>query len=346
MLEQLTTSVVLLDEHCSVIEMNTAAEQLFQIGRGQVNGLSLQRFFQHPDEYFGLIKRCQHRAETFAEELYLNRVSPQGGNVLVDCRVSTPDVQPGGKLLLELTDVTSRRRINRDQNLKTQHDIGRQITRQLAHEIKNPLGGLRGAAQLLQRRLETEESKAYTDVIIREADRLAALVDSLLGPGGRSQKTAVNIHDVLEHVRQLVSIDVGESITWHRDYDPSLPVLQLDRDQMIQAILNLVRNAVAAATSDKPVGNVVLKTRALTNDNIGGQPHRLLASIEISDDGPGVDPAIRQSIFYPLVTGKADGTGIGLTLSQELINRHDGLIEFTSEPGATVFQVRLPVDHV
>lgn len=289
------------------------------------------------------LERCQQTRRAFALELALRPRSSAGDPVIVDCRVS-PFAEDDG-VLVELADVTSRVRIHRDAALKLQHDAGRMIVRQLAHEIKNPLGGLRGAAQLLQRRLETDDLTNYTDVIIGEADRLAALVDSLLGPGGVSNKTAVNIHDVLEHVRQLVAADVGAAIDWHRDYDPSLPPLQLDRDQMIQAVLNLVRNASAAAQSIDDQGRIELRTRALTNDTIGGEKHRVIASIEIIDNGPGIDAELRDSIFYPFVTGRPDGTGIGLSLSQELINRHAGLIEFDSRPGRTVFQIRLPVPH-
>ena len=212
----------------------------------------------------------------------------------------------------------------------------------VAHEIKNPLGGLRGAAQLLGRHLDDPELTGYTAVIINEVDRLAALVDSLLGPGGSINKSDVNLHDVLEHVIRLVDADRVVNVRWQRDYDPSLPTLMLDRDQMIQAVLNIVRNAIAA--SDGADVELSLRTRALTNDTIGAVPHRVIASIEIADNGPGIDPEIRDSIFYPLVTGRPDGTGLGLPLSQELIQRHGGLIEFTSEPGHTVFQIRLPME--
>ena len=226
--------------------------------------------------------------------------------------------------------------------LIAQHFTGRKIIRQLAHEIKNPLGGLRGAAQLLERRLASPELKEYTGVIIREADRLAGLVDSLLGPGGRLTKAEVNIHEILEHVAQLVLAESG-GITLQRDYDPGLPTLMLDRDQMIQAVLNLARNAVAATGGN---GTVRLGTRALTNFTIGETRHRVVAEIEVEDDGPGVPDELRDSVFYPLVTGRPGGTGLGLPLAQELANRHGGLIEFTSRPGRTVFHLRLPLNGI
>lgn len=315
---------------------------MLQISRDHLNNKPLARCFQDPDELYQLFDRCVESGETYAQEFELTLRNGNGRTIVVDCRVSILDDESVA-LLVEMIDVTSRRRLSRDRNLKSQQDVGRKITRQLAHEIKNPLGGLRGAAQLLRRRLDAPDLQVYTDVIIKEADRLASLVDTLLGPGGASRKAPVNIHDVLEHVRHLVSADLGDRLVWHRDYDPSLPMLQLDRDQVIQAILNIVNNAAAASLSVNERGRIALTTRVLTNDTIGGQPYRLLAYISIEDDGPGIDAEIRDSVFYPLVTGKPDGSGIGLSLSQELINRHDGLIEFTSEPGSTVFQIRLPV---
>ncbi|HKK22445.1 MAG TPA: nitrogen regulation protein NR(II), partial [Pseudohaliea sp.] len=214
------------------------------------------------------------------------------------------------------------------------------IIRQLAHEIKNPLGGLRGAAQLLERQLASPELKEYTGVIIREADRLAGLVDSLLGPGGRVSRRETNIHEVLEHVAQLVTAESEGRLNLERDYDPGLPAMMLDRDLMVQAVLNLVRNAVAATG---PEGTVTLRTRAVTNFTIGDVRHRVIASIDIEDDGPGIPEDLKDSVFYPLVTSRPEGTGLGLPLAQELVNRHGGLIEFASRPGATVFHIRLPL---
>lgn len=214
------------------------------------------------------------------------------------------------------------------------------MIRQLAHEIKNPLGGLRGAAQLLERQLTTDELKEYTEVIISEADRLAGLVDTLLGPGGPPDKRSQNIHEVLEYVVRLLQPELGENIRVHRDYDPGLPRLDLDRDQMVQAFLNLIRNAATALAGQ---GLITLRSRAVLNFTIGDVRHPVVASIEIQDDGPGIAAELQDSIFYPLVTSRADGTGLGLPAAQELISRHGGLIEFDSRPGKTVFQVLVPL---
>jgi two-component system nitrogen regulation sensor histidine kinase GlnL len=288
-----------------------------------------------------VLERALEGGQTYAREITLVRRSGEEEARITDCRV-TPQFAMGAEttLIVEFSDVTRRYRITRENALLAQHFTGRKIIRQLAHEIKNPLGGLRGAAQLLERQLASPELREYTSVIIREADRLAGLVDSLLGPGGRVDRRATNIHEVLEHVAQLVTAESGGSITVRRDYDPGLPSLMLDRDLMVQAVLNLVRNAVAAMGEE---GTVTLRTRAVTNFTIGDTRHRVIASIDIEDDGPGIPADLQDSVFYPLVTSRPEGTGLGLPLAQELVNRHGGLIEFTSRPGFTVFQIRLPL---
>lgn len=252
----------------------------------------------------------------------------------------TREDKPDG-VLVEMTDVTRRSRISRENALLIQHGAGRQMIRQLAHEIKNPLGGLRGAAQLLERQLDSDELKEYTGVIISEADRLAALVNTLLGPTGPLNKLPQNVHELLEYVIRLIEPEMGPHIVLARDYDPGLPDIALDRDQMVQAILNLTRNALIALDGQ---GKLTLRTRAVMNYTIGNLRHPVVASIEIEDDGPGIAPELQDSIFYPLVTSRADGTGLGLPAAQELISRHGGLIEFESRPGKTVFQVRIPLD--
>ncbi len=259
---------------------------------------------------------------------------------LVDCRVSA--IEKTGGLLIEMSDVTRRSRISRENALLIQHGAGRQMIRQLAHEIKNPLGGLRGAAQLLERQLDSDDLKEYTTVIISEADRLAGLVDTLLGPGGPPNKQLVNVHELIEYVVRLVTPAESSRVRIVRDYDAGLPDIELDRDQMVQALLNLVQNAMTALDGQ---GRVLLRTRAVMNFTIGDVRHPVVASIEIEDDGPGIPPDLQDSVFYPLVTSRSDGTGLGLPAAQELISRHGGLIEFESRPGRTVFQVLIPLDR-
>jgi two-component system nitrogen regulation sensor histidine kinase GlnL len=288
-----------------------------------------------------VLSRVVSTGLAFASELKFGPEEAHGADRIVDCRVSA--MQQGGKdgfLLVEMTDVTRRSRISRENALIMQHGAGRQMVRQLAHEIKNPLGGLRGAAQLLAKQLPDDELREYTSVIISEADRLAALVDTLLGPGGPPDKRPVNVHELLEYVLKLIEPAEGRGLNIRRDYDAGLPLIDLDRDQMVQAFLNLVRNAAAALGGQ---GEIVVRSRATTNFTIGDVRHSAIASIEIEDDGPGVPPELQDTVFYPLVTGRPDGTGLGLPVAQDLVSRHGGLIEFESRPGKTVFFVRIPL---
>jgi two-component system nitrogen regulation sensor histidine kinase GlnL len=288
-----------------------------------------------------VLARVIATGDHYANELSLAPSEVCAEERIVDCRVSPAELGDAA-LLVELTDVTRRSRISRENALLIQHGAGRQMIRQLAHEIKNPLGGIRGAAQLLERQLDNDELREYTDVVISETDRLAGLVDTLLGPGGPPNKSPVNVHELLEYVIRIIEAEDQRQLTIRRDYDPGLPEIELDRDQMVQAFLNLVRNAAAALDGH---GSITLRSRADMNFTIGDTRHRVIASIEIEDDGPGIPFEMQDWIFYPLVTGRPDGTGLGLPAAQELISRHGGLIEFDSRPGRTVFAVRIPLEQ-
>ena len=288
-----------------------------------------------------ILSRVSVTGDHYANEMNLAPTEVHSTERVVDCRVS-PCAIDDATLLVEITDVTRRNQISRENALLIQHGAGRQMIRQLAHEIKNPLGGIRGAAQLLERQLDEAELREYTDVVISETDRLAGLVDTLLGPGGPPNKQPVNVHELLEYVVRIIEAEDQRQLSVHRDYDPGLPLIDLDRDQMVQAFLNLIGNAVAALDGH---GTLTLRSRAVTNFTIGDRRHRVIASIEIEDDGPGIPPELQDSVFYPLVTSKPEGTGLGLPAAQELISRHGGLIEFDSRPGRTVFFVRIPLDQ-
>ncbi len=280
--------------------------------------------------------------QTYAAELRLGPTEVHAEDRIVDFRVSSLEhTDLTASLLVEMSDVTRRTRISRENALLIQHGAGRQMIRQLAHEIKNPLGGIRGAAQLLGKQLQSDELEEYTSVIISEVDRLAGLVDTLLGPGGPPNKQRSNVHELLEYVIKLIQAEIGDEIDIHRDYDAGLPHMDLDRDQLVQALLNLVRNAVGALGGQ---GKIILRSRAIMNFTIGDTRHNVVASLEIEDDGPGIPADLQDSVFYPLVTSRPDGTGLGLPVAQELISRHHGLIEFESRPGRTVFFVRIPLE--
>jgi two-component system nitrogen regulation sensor histidine kinase GlnL len=331
----------LLDEHLLITSLNPAAENILGISQRRARGQSLLQLVDDEPEMRDILARVSTTGDYYANEMRLAPTEVHRDERIVDCRVS-PINSEDACLLVEITDVTRRSQISRENALLIQHGAGRQMIRQLAHEIKNPLGGIRGAAQLLERQLNDAELREYTDVVISETDRLAGLVDTLLGPGGPPNKEPVNVHELLEYVVKIIAAESSRELSIHRDYDPGLPPIDLDRDQMVQAFLNLVRNATAALDGQ---GTLTLRSRAVTNFTIGNARHRVIASIEIEDDGPGIPIDMQDSVFYPLVTSKPDGTGLGLPAAQELISRHGGLIEFESRPGRTVFLVRIPLDQ-
>jgi two-component system, NtrC family, nitrogen regulation sensor histidine kinase GlnL len=285
-----------------------------------------------------LLRRAAAEGEIFGQLVRITAAHKSESPIEVACHVS-PARGPGRRVIVELSDATQWRQIDREHALISQRDASRRMILQLAHEIRNPLGGLRGAAQLLERELPTPELREFTRIIIGEADRLTSLTDSLLGPVRRPQRQDVNVHEVLERIVALIASERREAVQLFRDYDPSLPTLSADPDQLMQALLNIARNALQSIGAD---GHVLFRTRVLTNYPIGAVRHKLVLSIEIEDNGPGVPPDIAESIFYPLVTGRTDGTGLGLPISQDLVSRHGGLIEFQSRPGKTIFVVRLP----
>ncbi len=331
----------MLDASLLIVGLNPAAENILGISAKRAHGEPLLRLVDDEPELRDILGRVIQTGNLYANEMRLGPTEVHAEERVVDCRVS-PIECDSAVLLIEITDVTRRRRISRENALLIQHGAGRQMIRQLAHEIKNPLGGIRGAAQLLERQLADPEQREYTAVVISETDRLAGLVDTLLGPGGPSKKEPVNVHELLEYVMRIIEAENKDTLTIQRDYDPGLPLIDLDRDQMVQAILNLVRNA---ATALEGQGLITLRTRAVMNFTIGDTRHRVIASIEIEDDGPGIPDDLQDSIFYPLVTSRPDGTGLGLPAAQELLSRHGGLIEFESRPGRTVFIVRIPLDQ-
>jgi len=311
------------------------------ISRSRARGKSLLRLVDDEPEMREILGRVSVTGDHYANEMRLSPTEVHPEERVVDCHVAPVDIE-GATLLVEINDVTRRNQISRENALLIQHGAGRQMIRQLAHEIKNPLGGIRGAAQLLERQLEDPELREYTDVVISETDRLAGLVDSLLGPGGPPNKQPVNVHELLEYVVRLIEAEDQRRLAIRRDYDAGLPEIALDRDQMVQAFLNIARNAWAALEG---YGTITLRTRAVTNFTIGDVRHRVIASIEIEDDGPGIPFDLQDSVFYPLVTNRPDGTGLGLPAAQEMISRHGGLIEFDSRPGRTVFFIRIPLDQ-
>lgn len=335
----MTTAVLVLDDRLIVTYLNPAAQTLLGISERQALGHAIGSLVRPAVELVDLCRRALDAGLTIGLKEF--EVTVAGRELNLDCRAAPFDGQKA--VLLELFDNAPHRMIKRDAGFVAQQKLSRRIVRQLAHEVKNPLGGLRGAAQLLERQLPNEELTAYTRVIIDEADRLAALVDSILKPGAAPAPREMNLHEITEHVANLIDAEKPKGVELVRDYDPSLPQVFVDRDQMIQAFLNLARNSLQAIGED---GRLIIRTRAQANLSLGGEWHRLVLTAEIEDDGPGIPDDLQDTIFYPLVTGKESGTGLGLTIAQDLASRNHALIEFDSRPGRTVFRLRIPVEHV
>lgn len=340
-LDTLNSGIIILDENLLIKGLNIAAENLLGISQRRAFDQSLLKLVNDEPEMKDILTRVLDTGNHYANEMRLSPLEANTNEKIIDCRVSPISIDDAC-LLVEITDVTRRSKISRENALIIQHGAGRQMIRQLAHEIKNPLGGIRGAAQLLERQLKDDDLREYTDVVINETDRLAALVDTLLGPGGPSNKKPVNVHELIEYVIKVINPENQRSLLIKRNYDPGLPYIDLDRDQLVQALLNLIKNALIALDGQ---GTLTLRTSTLTNFTIGDTRHRVIASIEIEDDGPGIPIDMQDSIFYPLVTNRPEGTGLGLPVAQELLSRHNGLIEFESRPGRTVFFVRIPLDQ-
>jgi len=266
--------------------------------------------------------------------------------ITVDMSISPMlDSKDDPEILLECHQIDHLLRISQDEKRAEDQQATKEILRGLAHEIKNPLGGLRGSAQLLQRQLHDDNLKEYTRVIIDEADRLSLLVDRMVGSSQIPKTCDANIHEILEHVRQLILADTAHEIYIKRDYDPSIPDMKLDPGQIIQAIINITRNAIQAITEKKMQipGTIIYRTRVLRNFTIGNIRHRLALELQIEDNGPGIPEDLLKKIFFPMVTGRAEGTGLGLSIAQSIIQQHNGLLECKSKPNKTIFTINLPV---
>lgn len=346
-LDNLAFAVFLVDEDLCIKYLNPAAEEI--VGTGVRHALSrpLTDFIQDTDDE--LINHIQDSIRNghpiTQREVCMKRLG--GSELIIDCSV-TPMLTKGEEslCLLEISKVDRMVRISREEHLLSETQATQNMLRGLAHEIKNPLGGLRGAAQLLAGELVEASLREYTDVIISEADRLRKLVDRMFGPNITPIKKPLNVHNVLEHIRHLALAETPTGVEFKVDYDPSIPEIHADRDLLVQAILNIVRNAVRAVISDvrNEKAAVQLKTRVLRQYTLADVMHRLVVEISVTDNGPGVSAELKPQIFFPMVSGNEEGTGLGLPISQNLINLHNGLIEFDSMPGHTQFRVLLPLN--
>ena len=332
-LDLLATAVVVVDEELVVRYANPAAENLLTAGAKSLIGQPFLGLFAERAE---LERSLAEARVTHWDYSAQNVTYTRGGaGVPLSCTVTRIDAF-GAALLAELRPIEQQLRIAREERQVFEQQANRELIRNLAHEIKNPLGGLRGSAQLLERELDRPELREYTQVIIKEADRLQLLMDRMLTPHRAPRLQPVVFYEVLERVRSLVKAEFGIEI--QRDYDPSLPQASGDREQLIQAVLNIARNAAQAGAA-----SIVFRTRSVRQVTILRQRHRLALELQVVDDGPGVPEEIQERIFNPLVSGREGGTGLGLSLAQTFIQHHKGVIEFESRPGRTIFRILIPL---
>lgn len=341
-LDLLSTAVIVLDDESRVAYLNPAAEHLFAVSLGNLQGHPLHHLFQQAEPLWAAMRSALDSGASHIEHDLMLSVWTLPAKLHVSCMVTLIPYDRSG-LLLEFHTIDRPLKQAREEQMLDQTQANRMLLRNLAHEIKNPLGGIRGAAQLLEQELEKPGLREYTQVIIQEADRLRSLMENLLTPQQAPHFSALNIHEVLERVRSVVLAEMPGALTIRRDYDLSLPELEGDKEQLIQVVLNIVRNAAQAM---KGKGNITLRTRIARQVTLMKKRHRLAVAVQIIDDGPGIPDHLRDKIFYPLVSGRADGHGLGLTLAQDFVSQHQGNIEFESEPGRTCFTVLLPLTNM
>lgn len=339
----LASTVLLVDAEQRLRYLNAAGENLLAVSSRFAVGKPL-----------AAICTCSTTLQSALDNGLANNWGYTGQNVEVrrldgevlhlNCTVTPlrPDVAAGMRLLLEFQPIEHHLAVTREERLIEQQQANRELIRNLAHEIKNPLGGLRGAAQLLEHELNNPSLKEYTQVIIKEADRLQDLMQRLLTPQRPMLPATVNIHEILERVRSLLTAEFPGSLQMRRDYDTSLPELFGDREQLIQAVLNIARNAAQAMGGH---GQIILRTRSLRQVTLAKKRYRLAMEIRVIDNGPGIPDEIRERMFYPLVSGREGGSGLGLTIAQNFIQHHHGTIDCHSRPGETVFTMRLPIEE-
>ena len=337
-IELLSTAVLMLDDRLNVTYANPAAETLFAQGRSHLVGIAFDRALPGNDDFLERLRRALDAEAGFNDNDLMLEV--EGYPAHLHC-VITPVESPGdARLVLEFRELQQQLKIAREAKIQEQQEANRELIRNLAHEIKNPLGGIRGAAQLLERELGDPELREFTQVIVNETDRLQSLMNRLLTPNRLPRVEAINIHEVTERVRMLLLAEFPQGLSIRRDYDTSLPETSGDKEQLIQAILNVGRNA-AQATAGR--GEIRMRTRIARQVTIARNRYRHALAVSIEDNGPGVPPELAERIFYPLVSGREGGTGLGLSLAQSYVSQHQGLIEFASVPGRTRFTILLPV---
>jgi two-component system nitrogen regulation sensor histidine kinase GlnL len=344
LLDMLSSAVILFDHEFKVRHANHAAQAMLERSLNLLIDCSIDQLIAHSSLDFMRFKNRMQHGEGYSDS-EVQLTFSDGRHTYADVTVTCINDSSGAFLLLEIRIIEQQKRISQESLQWAQQQAARELIRGLAHEIKNPLGGIRGAAQLLEKELATDGLDEYTGMIIEQSDRLRNLVDRLLGPNNRPNFQWHNIHEVLEKVCTLVCLDMSHEVSIVRDYDPSIPDMYFDQDMLQQAVLNIVRNSFQALTGQKHGnGQVTLVTRIERQVTIHGLRFPLCVKIELIDNGPGILNELKDTLFYPLVSSKADGTGLGLSIAQTLIGHHRGKIEMESRPGHTAFALYVPID--
>ena len=336
----MVTAVIVLNSSLLIQYANPATEALLLKSARRLIGRPLQEVFYNSPINSSRLEQLLTSGQEFSDsdvsiEIY------QQHHVSVEITASAIELDSSPHILLELKQIDQQKQISAEAFQQQQWESARDLIRGLAHEIKNPLGGLRGAAQLLHREISAQQQE-YTEMIIEQADRLTNLVDRLLGPNQLPKFNTQNIHIVLEKVIKLTEYEDGKIINLVKDYDPSIPDLSYDEDKIHQVVLNIINNAKQVLDEH---GTICLKTRAASNKTINGKRVKLCAQLSIIDNGPGIPDSLKETIFYPMVSGRSNGTGIGLSIAQTLIHQHQGKLTCTSRPGHTEFIILLPISE-
>ncbi len=342
-LDYLNSSIICLNSELRIRQVNATAEIFFDTSEKVMRDRPFQSLFSLTEEntILASLDYCrQHNHQITEHEARLTLAS--GKCITADYSIQSIVDIDSSSLLVEIRQVDRHLEIARDGQRITQQMASQQLARGMAHEIKNPLGGIRGAAQLLEGETSNPTLKEYTDVIIREADRLQTLLNNMLGPNRRIEKQRVSVLEVLEHVYRLIQPEFSPHVRITRDYDPSIPDLMADKDQLIQAFLNIARNAAQAVGDD---GDILFRTRIAHQHTIGHKRYRHVIQVDIIDNGPGISEEVVENIFLPMVTDKADGSGLGLPIAQQIIFLHSGFIQCQSNAGETIFTTLLPLDE-
>jgi len=340
-LELLATAVLLLNRGLTIVYANAAAENLFELSKRQLAGHRPSEVFGEAVGLLAAVEKAVRAGASYSEQ-ELELGVPGKPRLHLTCTVSPVELRDV-TLLLEFRHIDQQLKIAREERLQEQQQANRDLIRSLAHEIKNPLGGIRGAAQLLERELDRPQLIEYTQVIIGEADRLRSLVNRLLTPNRAPSYRRTNIHEVLVRVKGVVQAEFPQ-VAFVSDFDTSLPEFEADPEQLMQAALNIVRTAAQAVAGTTAGPTIVLMTRVARGLTLARKRHRLALAVSVGDNGPGVPEDLRDRIFFPLVSGREGGSGLGLTIAQTFISQHNGTIECESVPGATVFKILLPLE--